>query len=200
MVVRLGLKNPDGKYLFNPAQPDGDPIMLVVTIDNVSGETLLASKGYADNLNLLLRFKDPDGFDVTAQNLLHSTSGRTLPVFPDEENEVNVPGEPVEKVVAAGDTPEPGDKPYPFSVEFNIRGLYLFPRADRYTGKEFVPVGLYYNEPYILVPGTTDFARFDERIFGEDLISNGVTITLIEDADGDGACVPEQHPDLCPAD
>jgi hypothetical protein len=199
MVVRLGLKNPDGKYLFNPDQPGEDPIILVVTIENVSDEPLLASRGYADNLELMLRFADPDGFQVTAQNLLPGTSGRTLPTFPDEENEVNVPGEPVEKVAQAGVEPQPGEKPYPFTVEFDIRGLYLFPRPGIYTGKEFVPVGLYYDELYVLVPGFTDIARFDERIFGEDLVSNGVTITLIDDADLDLSCAPVQHPGLCPS-
>jgi hypothetical protein len=198
MVIRLGLKNPDGKYLFDPdpaLAPDGDPIIMVVTVENVSGETLLASEGYADNLELLIRFADSKGFQVTAQNLLPTTSGTTLPTFPDEENERNLEGEPVERVVGPDDTPGEGEKPYPFTVEFDIRGLYLFPKPDRYTGIEYVPVGLY--EEDSLIEGTS-LARFHERIFGEDLISNGVDLTLIDDADGDGACVPAQHPILCP--
>jgi hypothetical protein len=195
IVVRLGLKNPDGKYLFNPAQPDDDPITLVVTVDNVSNGPLLASEGYADNLDLLLRFADPDGFQITAQNLLPTASGTTLPIFPDEENEENIEGEPVERVAESGVAPDPEEKAYPFSIEFDIRGLYSFPRPDQYTGKEYVPVGLY--EEDSLIEGT-NLARFWERIFGENLISNGVVITLIDDADGDGACVPAQHPTLCP--
>ena len=59
----------------------------------------------------------------------------------------------------------------------------------------FVPVGLY--EKKSRIKGT-NFARFSERIFGGDIISNAITITLIDDTDKDGACFPEQHPLLCP--
>ena len=188
--ARLGFANPDARYMLNPPKPDADPIIAAVTIENVSGRELLATKGYADNLHLLLRFADPAGFQITGQRLLPGTFGKALPVIPDLENKVNVMVEPVEVVTTGDKEPERS-----FSVEFNVRDFYNFRTSGRHRARVFVPVGLY--EEKSRIKGT-NFARFSERIFGGDLISNAITITLIDDADKDGACFPQQHLHLCP--
>jgi hypothetical protein len=188
--VRLGFASPDARYMLNPPEPNADPIITAVTIENVSGRELLATKGFADNLHLLLRFADPDGFKITGQRLLPRTFSKTQPVIPDEENKVNVMVEKVE-VVATGDK----EQERSFSIEFNARDFYKFRIPGRHKAQVFVPVGLY--ETKSQVKGT-HFARLSERIFGGDLISNAITITLIDDADKDGACFPQQHPLLCP--
>jgi hypothetical protein len=188
--VHLGFAKPDARYMLNPPEPNADPIITAVTIENVSGRELLATKGYADNLHLLLRFADPDGLQITGQHLLPGTFSQTLPVIQDEENKVNIMVEKVE-AVASGDK----ERERSFSIEFNARDFYKFPKPGRHKAQVFVPVGLY--EKKSRVKGT-HFVRFSERIFGGDLISNAITITLIDDADQDGACFPQQHPLLCP--
>jgi hypothetical protein len=188
--VRLGVDNPEARYMLNPPEPDADPIKAAVTIENISGRELLATKGYADNIHLLLRFADPDGLQVTGQRLLPNAFGKSLPVIPDEEKKANVMAEPVE-VVAAGEK----EQERSFSTEFNVRDFYIFNTSGRHRVQMFVPVGLYETDSRI---EGTGYARFSERIFGGDLISNAIFITLIDDADKDGACFPEQHPLLCP--
>jgi hypothetical protein len=188
--VRLGFDSPDAQYMLNPPKPNADPIITAITIENVSGRELLATKGFADNLHLLLRFADSDGFKITGQQLLPTIFSKTIPVIPDEENKVNVMVEKVE-VVATGYK----EQERSFSIEFNARDFYKFRIPGRHKAQVFVPVGLYKTKSRVK---GTNFARFSERIFGGDLISNAITITLIDDADKDGACFPQQHPLLCP--
>jgi hypothetical protein len=187
LEVRLGFTDPDATYLLNPAQPDEDPITAVVTFENVSSRELLATQGYADNLHLLLRIKDPKGLQITAQNLLPSTYQRTLGVVIEVDKFVEA--DLVEVVPWGGETVSS------FSFEVNLRHFYNFLLPGTHTAQLFAPVGLY--EISSGIPDT-DYARFGERIAEGDIISNALPFTLVDDADGDGYCFPVQHSLLCP--
>lgn len=184
--IRLGFEKSlltDGTvYLLNDPT-NSDPITAVITVQNISGSDLLATKGFLNKLHLSLRIEDPDGLVIGPQQKTTGTSFRNLPVIP-EANQL-VPGDPVEFVAASLEESQP----------FGVRDYYTLLKPGPHTATAFLSASFY--PPTSLIEGT-DLARVEEKITGKTHISNAVTIVVVADADRDEWCTTEHHPALCP--
>jgi hypothetical protein len=163
----------------------------VVTSDGVSTNEEL--------YHLRLVFTDPHGQPIVADqidllvdelespppNVFRQAVGNAIELLP---------GEAVETLLPIGPSPF---QPFALTVTLaDARTEYTLPQAGFYSVQARIPYRDYDPNQVFLVDGQ-EVALLGAREFGGMLISKTVTFALVADADGDGYCFPEQHPDLC---
>jgi hypothetical protein len=140
-----------GKIVYNW----GDPIRMVITLENQGIEDVITTKGFPQRpFHLLLVFTGPDGKTIVTQDP-GELSARDAPppkVFPVQGQLKQV--EPVEKLYG-------GASPWVLSVEIpDARAYYPLTKAGNYSVKAVIPMRAYHQINY---PGPPeDYSEIDQ--------------------------------------
>ena len=161
-----------------------EPIKLAVIVENVSGQTILASQSFEEeSFPLLLTFIAPDGTPFVA-----------------EQEQVPLPEPPPPLDLPVGGTFVQVDPLVTFPPDF-VESVTVDDARLLYPGLSVPPAVPGFYRVFATLPLRTyaaifrseagvDYARLDTALFGGTIVSKEVTFALVADGDGDGFTVP----------